>query len=414
MMNYTQAREYITALSARGIKPGLDTIRELCGRLGDPQDKIKTIHIAGTNGKGSVGAFIESILRASGMSIGRYVSPAVEEYREIIQLDGEYIEEAEYADIVSRISAVSHGISPTAFEAETAAAFLYFAEKGCDYAIIECGMGGELDATNIIKSPAASVITSISLDHTAFLGDTIYEIAKNKAGIIKEGTQNFSARQPDEAMKALYEKTSHIITAHEPKIIRSDMLGTHFNYKGHNSLFISLVGTHQPHNAALAIEVCDALGIDDETIRNGLKDTQWKFRFETDENGWIFDGAHNPDAAKRLRETIDTLLKGKKLAFITGVFRDKDYKTITALTAGAANVIYTVKPPGERGLESAVLAETARQYCSNVTDAKTIENAVRLCAEGGYDNVIVFGSLSFLSRIKQEKEALYEQMSENT
>lgn len=419
---YTKAREYISGLTSRGIVPGLEPIKALCGELGNPQDKIKIIHIAGTNGKGSTGAFISSILRESGFSTGRYVSPAVTEYREIIRINDRYISEDEYTDIVSQVKTAiekleKREIYPTSFEAETAAAFLYFYINKCDYVLVECGMGGLLDATNLIKHPIAEVITQIDMDHMAFLGNTLEEIAQNKAGIIKNNTKVFSAEQKEEARKVLIKKAeethSEIIFAEEPEVIRSDIKGTEFNYRSIRNIKISLAGMYQPYNAAAAIDLCVALGIDEDYIKKGLEKTRWQFRFEADENGWIYDGAHNPAAALQLRRTIDEILSDKRIAYIVGVFRDKAYDEILRITASAANAIYAVTPPTARGLESYKLAEAAKKYCGNVIDAETTENAVKQCLSENYDNVIVFGSLSFLGHIKKEKELIYGQMPKN-
>ncbi len=419
---YTKAREYISGLTSRGIVPGLEPIKALCGELGNPQDKMKIIHIAGTNGKGSTGAFISSILRERGFSTGRYVSPAVTEYREIIRINDRYISEDEYTDIVSQVKTAiekleKREIYPTSFEAETAAAFLYFYINKCDYVLVECGMGGLLDATNLIKHPIAEVITQIDMDHMAFLGNTLEKIAQNKAGIIKNNTKVFSAEQKEEARKVLMEKAeethSEIIFAEEPEVIRSDIKGTEFNYRSIKNIKISLAGTYQPYNAAAAIDLCVVLGIDEDYIKKGLEKTRWQFRFEADENGWIYDGAHNPAAALQLRRTIDEILLNKRIAYIVGVFRDKAYDEILRITASAANAIYAVTPPTARGLESYKLAEAAKKYCGNVIDAETTENAVKQCLSENYDNVIVFGSLSFLGHIKKEKELIYGQMPKN-
>lgn len=421
-LTYKEAREYIASLAPRGIVPGLRTMEALCGAIDNPQDKIRTIHIAGTNGKGSAGAFISSILRTAGYTVGRYVSPAVTQYREIIRLNDEYISKEDYASVVSEIrrsarTVEKQGIYPTSFEAETAAAFLYFLRKNCDFAVIECGMGGLLDATNIIKKPYAAVITSISMDHMKFLGDTIEEIAENKAGIIKRGIKVFSANQNPEAFQIIEKKceqeSAFLTVAAEPVIRSADPDGICFDYRDLHDIYIHLAGLYQPKNAAAAIDLCCFLGIDGDIIRKGLRDTKWPLRFETDESGWIFDGAHNEDAAKQLGDTINTLLKGKRLAYIAGVFRDKDYDKIMQLTAPAADTIYTITPPFDRGLSSSELAKTASKYCKNVIDAGNTANAVRLCAKENYDNIIVFGSLSFLAQIKKEKESIYEQMSKD-
>ena len=415
---YAQAREFVSSLAPRGIVPGLDAVRALCAALGDPQDKIKTIHIAGTNGKGSVGAFIASALMADGKSVGRYATPAVEEYREMITLNGGYISEEDYTETVSLVAeavdeAEKKGFSPTAFEAETAAAFLYFRKKHCDYALIECGMGGLLDATNIIMKPAAAVITSISTDHTAFLGDTIEEIARNKAGIIKTGVPVFTAMQPEAALAEIRAAADSLTVTDDVRVTKEDIYGTHFDYRDTKDIYIPLAGAYQPQNAALAFEVCAYLGIDAGTVKRGFGDTKWNLRFQADSDGWIFDGAHNEGAALELRESVDRLLCGSRLLFVMGVFRDKAYERILEITAPAAEEIITVKPPGDRGLEAELLAAAAKKYCESVTAAESYADAVRIAAEKKYDNILVFGSLSFLSELKREKDRIYGKMSEN-
>ncbi len=420
-MTYIEAREYIASLTARGIIPGLETIRALCAELGNPQDRVRTIHIAGTNGKGSTGAFISAILQAAKYSVGRYVSPAVSEYREIISINGNYITEEEYANGVLRVRYAiekleKRGIYPTSFEAETALAFLYFSDCSCDYALIECGMGGELDATNVIKSPVAAIITPIGKDHAKFLGETIGEVARSKAGIIKENTRVFSAHQYDEAMAVIDERckemNAELSVCDTPQIIAQDLKGTRFDYRKFSNIKISLAGSYQPANAALAVDLCEWLCVDRDTIIKGLRDTKWALRFECDSDGWIFDGAHNPHAAYEMAKSVKALLKGRT-AYIIGVFADKEYEKILEITAFGANRIYTVTAPGERGLKSDALAEAAKKYCDDVVDAVTVENAVRLCVKEKFDNVVVFGSLSFLKHIKNEKEKVYGEMSEN-
>lgn len=420
IQTYKQARKYIDSLTDRGIVPGLKSIKSLCEALGNPQDKIPTIHIAGTNGKGSTGAFVSSVMQAAKYRVGRYVSPAVTQYREIIRINNNYISETDYVEIINEIHTAiqmleKQGIYPTAFEAETAAAFLYFANKNCDYALIECGMGGTLDATNIIKEPSAILITPIGMDHTKFLGNTIEEIAANKVGIIKANTKVFSALQCESALAVIKNKCREMNTdlniCTSPQIVSQSLSSTQFNYRSH-SFSTALIGSYQPQNAALAIDLCKDLGIAWNTIADGIKNAKWQFRFECDCDGWIFDGAHNSHAATELAKSVKTLLNGKT-AYIIGVFADKDYDTILRLTACYADRIYTVTAPGKRGLDSALLSRTARKYCNDTIDAGTVKNAVKLCAESDFQNVVVFGSLSFLNDTKQEKEKIYGKMSEN-
>lgn len=413
-MNYLEAYEYIQSLTCRGIMPGLEVMSVLCDALGNPQKNLKIIHIAGTNGKGSVGAFISNIFMCAGFSVGRYVSPAVENPREIIQFNGSYISESEYAectDIVKRacekISAL--GMFPTSFEFETAMAFVFFYKKKCSYCVIECGLGGLLDATNIINTPEAAVITSIGMDHSVYLGNNISEIALNKSGIIKENGLVFSAHQKKEAAnvisKICSEKQADLSICSKPEILISDISKTCFNYKDFKDLEIKLCGAFQPDNAVLALECCTKLGIDERFIRTGLKNTVWRYRFEITENNpyWIYDGAHNPDAAYSLRRSLDEYFPNKRLIFIIGVFKDKDYDTILSITAPYAYKIFTVTPASKRGLDSAILADKARKYCNNVIDAKNTHTAAALCSQEICDAVIIFGSLSFLKNIKKER-----------
>ena len=421
-MNYTEAHKYIKTLTARGIMPGLKTMSRLCSALGDPQKNLKIIHIAGTNGKGSAGSFISEILMCAGFTAGRYISPAVENPREIIQFNGNPISEDEYAECADIVKQACEklfplGIFPTAFEFETAMAFVFFYRKKCGFCIIECGLGGLLDATNVIDTPEAAVITSISMDHSAYLGNSLAEIALNKSGIIKDGGTVFSAIQSKEAADVIYKacakKKAELHICQEPDIVDTNINGTIFNYKNIRNLEIKLPGIFQPDNAALALECCAKLGIDEKFIRQGLLKASWKYRFEVTEGSpyWIYDGAHNPGAAYALRCSLDEYLHNKKLIFIIGIFKDKDYNEILRITAPLAHKIFAITPPSLRGLDSSVLADTAKKYCSRVIDAKNIRKAVTLCSDEQCDAVVVFGSLSFLKSIK--KERLNEKMQKN-
>lgn len=410
-MTYKEATEYINSLKNRGIVPGLSVMRRLCDELGNPQDKVKTIHIAGTNGKGSVGAFIGSILMSAGFDTGRFVSPAVEDNREVYRHNGEWISETDYALCVEKIRAAakkieSEGFFPTSFEAETAAAFVYFNMKNCDYAVVECGMGGRLDATNVTASPECSVITTVSLDHTAFLGDTLEKIAAEKAGIIKRGSPVAAAYGNTENVikQKCEELSSGLVFARKPEITACGMDGIDFIYKG-LKLHTTLAGMYQAENAALAVEAVRLLKdkISNTAIAEGIKNARWGYRFEVCRKKpyWILDGAHNPNGADRLMETLDKYLPEGRIVYIFGVFKDKDYERIAELTARRADRIYTVKPPSDRGMDSFVLAQTVKKYARDVIAAKSIEQAVKMCAEEECRAVVCFGSLSFLKQIKR-------------
>lgn len=396
-MDYDEARNYIKKSAEYGIVPGLANITELCNSLGNPQEDLKIIHIAGTNGKGSTGAFIEATLTDAGLKTGRLVSPAVFEYLEQFRINGRNMSGMKYAYYISRIREIADKMTPhpTPFEMETAAAFAYFRDEKCDIVLIEAGMGGGMDATNVISKSVVSVITPISMDHMRFLGNTIEDIAEAKAGIIKENGLVVSARQEKAVMAVIErkcrEKNAELIVCNDEE-----------EYE------ISLDGEYQRQNASLAAAVCRQLtdfGIKENNIENGLKNTVWHGRFERicDEPVFIIDGAHNIDGAKRLHESIEKYYSGRKIVYIMGVLRDKEYKKIAKITAPSAEYIYTITPDNPRGLDNAELAETVREYNRNVS-AVSMDTALKCCI-GRNDAVIVaFGSLSFLGELKEKAD----------
>ena len=406
-MTYSEALAYVESLKDRGIVPGLSNMIRLCETLGNPQDCIKTVHIAGTNGKGSVGAYLGKILECEGYYTGRYVSPSVGDTLESFLINGTAVSEDDYAQCMSIVRDAAkrierEGFFPTPFETETAAAFVLFKMKKCDFALIECGMGGRLDATNVIKSPVCSVITKISTDHTAFLGNTIAEIASEKAGIIKQGGFAVSARQCDDAAAVIAEKCRELCTpiefADKAEIITGGLDGIDFSYKG-KTYHTSLSGLYQAQNAALAICTAQRMGISEKAISEGVKKARWAYRFEviSREPLVILDGAHNPDGAAELARTVGRYFKKEDVTFVFGMFRDKDYEKTAELTAPLCKKIYTVKPPSERGLEAETLAETVKKYNENVA-VSDIETAVWQAEESRV--TVCFGSLSFLERAK--------------
>lgn len=404
-MDYSQAREYIQGLHSRGIVPGLENIRALMSALGDPQDEINVIHIAGTNGKGSAGVFLENILMAANKSVFRFSSPPVGDYLEMYSLNGKNICGNDYAQCVEAIykaEAVSE-LSFTEFEAETAAAFLLAKKYMPDYAIIECGMGGRLDSTNIIKKPALSVIASVSKDHTAFLGNTVYDIALEKSGIIKNGIPVVSAIQTPDAAAAIKEtcmKTgSELYIADTPKDIEYHEEHTLFMLSK-NKYTIKLPGVYQPQNAALAAKAAEVMGIDKTAIEQGLSKAYIPYRFERIGN-YILDGAHNPGAAEKLAASARIYLKGLKTAFICGMFRDKDQETIAELTADLADKVFTVSPPPPRGLDSGTLCEIFKNHGAAAVSCASMQEAIDKASSGGFDRVLIFGSLSILGDAKR-------------
>lgn len=417
-MNYKEARVYLDEVSKYGSVLGLESMRELLRRLGDPQNELKFIHISGTNGKGSVLAYLSTILSGAGYRTGRYISPTLFSYRERIQVDGEYIEKESLACHVTAIAAAAEDMqkaglpSPTVFEIETALAFLYFKEKRCDIVTLEVGCGGLLDATNVITTTLMEVIASISMDHTDLLGDTLAKIAAQKAGIIKPDTMVVSAQQKSEAAQVIEDtcKEQHctLQMVDESKIsnVHYGAEGQTFSYKTWENVAISLAGSYQIKNAALALEGVEALrklgyALSDQQVREGLLHTAWRGRFTTlrRDPTVIIDGAHNPAAALELKESLERYFPGKTLYFVMGMFKDKDYAQVIDLTAPLARYIITVETPGNpRAMPARELAEAVGKVNPSVEWADSVAHGVEkaLAMAGKEDAVIVFGSLSFL------------------
>ena len=344
-MNYKDALVYIEEIGKYGSVPGLDSIKELCRRLGDPQEELLFVHIAGTNGKGSVLAYISTVLQEAGYRTGRYLSPTISDYRERIQVGGKMISKEGLCRHLETVKNAAEEMvkegkpHPTAFEMETALAFLYFREKKCDIVVLEAGLGGSLDATNLVTTTVVSVIASVSRDHMAFLGETLSEIAENKAGIIKKGVPVVSMEQEPDAMqvirRAAEEKGSRLVIASKEKAknIRYGVEKQKFDYKQYKKLEITLAGQCQIDNCILAIEALLALSergfpVKENALREGLKKTVWKGRFEViaKKPFFIVDGAHNEDAAKKLAASIRFYFTNKKIIYIMGILKDKEYE----------------------------------------------------------------------------------------
>lgn len=441
-MEYTKAVNFLEEVKKIGSRPGLTTISQLLKELGSPQEKVAFVHVGGTNAKGSVSAYIASILACAGYRTGRFSSPAVFQYEEMIQIMRKQpeeedinitsIEREELASCLETIKAACERMTakgevhPTIFEVETAMAFLYFYRKRCDIAIIEVGMGGRLDATNVIASPKCVVLTAISMDHTEYLGNTLREIAWHKAGIIKKGIPVVSYSQEKEAEEVIKEAAKELeaplITADFSKIaVKSmDMEETLFDFGDWKDLRIRLLGKNQVYNAATAILAAEALSrngipLRTEDIYQGLGMAVWEGRFQRICKSplIIIDGAHNEGAARALADNIRHYLKDKTLYYIMGIFKDKDYEAVLRLTAGYAAEIYCITPPNIRALPSKELAEAAARQGKKAVDAMTIRNALSRIKEktqGDEDcAILAFGSLSILNEVREEVYRLYLQ-----
>lgn len=422
-MKYEEAIEYITSLQAYGIVPGLDNIKELCNRLGNPQKDLKFIHITGTNGKGSVSAYIATVLKTAGYKVGRYSSPTLFEYSERIKIGERNITKKSLVEYTERIKKICDEIvkdglpHPTPFEFETAMAFAYFKEMQCDLVVLETGMGGALDATNVVENVLAAVFTPISMDHMKFLGNTLEEIAKNKAGIIKPNCEVVTIVQKEEVMKVLNsfaEEKKCAVTIADPlqaKKQKSNLKGSSFEYKSKDKFEISLLGLYQMQNAILAIETMQALKgkgivVSEKQLRKGLLETRWPCRFQILSRNPIFiaDGAHNEDGAKKLADSIRFYFTNKKIVYIMGILKDKEYEKIISETYSLAEQIITITPPeNPRALHSMELANVVREYHPKVTALDSLEEAIELATLlAGKDGIIIsFGSLSYFGKLKK-------------
>ena len=422
-MNYEEARKYLTEVTKYGSVPGLDSIRELMRRLGNPQDKLKFIHIAGTNGKGSVLAYLSTILKKAGYRTGRYVSPTLFSYRERIQVDGERIGREELARLTEIVRDASEDMErdglchPTSFETETAVAWLYFAEQNCDIVVLETGMGGTLDATNIVRTTVLEILTPVSMDHMEFLGDTLAAIAGQKAGIIKPHTTVVSAQQEAEAMevieKTCREKECTLHTVDQESL--SDVVygwdRQKLSYRNWKDVEISLAGRYQIQNAMTALEAVNALRelgykIADSDVYEGMRETVWRGRFTVIRKNpaVILDGAHNPAAARELKSSLEQYFSGRTLRYIFGMFRDKDHEKVIELTAPLAEHIITVETPDNvRATPAETLKEEVARVNPSVEAAKSIADAVEktLSQASPEDVIVIFGSLSFLGEAER-------------
>ena len=429
-MTYQEAREFIDRSNQYGSKLGLTTITELLRRLGNPQDNLKIIHVAGTNGKGSTTAFISSILASEGYRVGRYISPAVFTYCERVQISykendeivTEYITEQGVAETIQTIKPICEAMlkegleHPTSFEIETAMGILYLSQQQVDYAVIEVGLGGRLDATNVFEHPLCCVITSISMDHMQYLGETLAMIATEKAGIIKSGATVVTINSNPEILKVLEtvckqkESSLTIVSKDRVAAVRYSPEQTDFTYQ-QQEYSIKLLGDFQISNAILAIQAMKELNnlghrISKEAIIMGLSKAKWSGRFEilATEPYFLIDGAHNEDAAEQLKKALQVYFPKRRLIFIMGVLADKDYERILQITAPLAQIIYTITPDNYRALASTQLAIEAKKYClGDVVDAGTTAAAITYAyQEATKDDVILaFGSLSYLSEITE-------------
>lgn len=423
-MNYEEAMNFIQNTNKFGSVLGLDNIRELLERLGNPQDQLRVVHIAGTNGKGSTLAFLAGIFRESGYRAGRYVSPASFSYEERFRINEENISKKDLCFYMEKIKNVAEemvkdGLShPTMFEIETALSFLYFLDKKVDVVLLETGMGGRLDATNVVKKPIATVIASIGMDHMQFLGDTLEKIASEKAGIIKEGCPVISYDNTKEVNEVIKNKAKQMhakvtfVNSAGIRVLQESLNGESFSYRSsdgrwYEKIEIPLLGRHQINNAALALETLNVIKnyycISDFQTEDGMRKTIWRGRIEILEREpmVICDGAHNPDGAKSLLSFLQNNFTNQRLIYIMGVLSDKDYEQMVQILVPAADKIYTVAPDNPRALSSRELCNCISKYHQNVEERQRLAEClseVRQKAEKD-DVIIICGTLSFQNEL---------------
>ncbi len=424
-MNREQAMSFIEKSQKFGSKLGLERITKLCELLGNPQDKLKYIHIAGTNGKGSTSVFINNILCDAGYKVGLYTSPFIYKFNERIQINNIAISDFNLTEIMTEIAEkidemLKTGYEhPTEFEIITAAAFLYFEKEKCDYVVLEVGLGGTYDATNIIKNAILSVITSISLDHTDYLGDTLPEIAKNKCGIIKESCpvlcyMNQAREVIDVVEDRAKEMQAELVIADiaSLRIKECSISGNKFFYNGCD-YETTLLGKYQIYNAIIAINAAEILkksGIDIslDNVKNGVKKAKWPARFEilSHTPTIIADGSHNADGMNAFVTTAKEILRGRPIC-IFGMLKDKNYgfclKKLSEITDTI--IITEVDNPRRETVEN--LSVVAKKYIKNVYLKKNNQEAMSLALAlaNNDDTIIALGSLYMMNNIKNSIKA---------
>ncbi len=416
-MTYQETLSYIHAVQWAGHKPGLSRTQILLNALGNPEQKLKFVHIAGTNGKGSTSAMIANCLQHAGYRVGLYTSPYIHRFNERMQINGVQIPDETLVDLVARIRPYAEQMTdkPTEFELITAIGMLYFYEQGCDIVVLEVGLGGTLDSTNVIPCPEVAVITALGLDHTAELGGTIDQVAHAKAGIIKVGGQVVSYGGAPEAdaviAAACNAQNAHLSTVdfNQLTIHQSNLDGTVFDFGDLTALRIPLLGAYQPRNAALAIMALCALSangweIPEAALRTGLETVQWAGRFELLQTNppFILDGSHNPHGLRATMQSLRKLFPAQSYTFVLGAMADKDISQMVEILAPYAKRVIAVTPNNPRALPARELAAyfapygIATSYTDSVADG--VATAQKLAGKGV---ICALGTLYFSDDVRQ-------------
>lgn len=404
-MEYQEIIHTIENKRRFGSLPGVVVSRKLLAAVGDPQNDLAFIHIAGTNGKGSTAAFLREILKEAGIRAGMFTSPHLIDFTERIQVDGRQIPEEDAARLGEMLLNLDLEVHPTMFDYCLAMALLYFREQGCRLVILETGLGGRLDSTNVISAPLVSVITKIGYDHTEVLGDTLDKIAAEKAGILKPNTFMVSESQQQPAEKVLKDCCSKLGISYqfvEAEKIKAVDHG--FSYEGKGSYRMRMLGMHQRENAMAAVFAAEALRIygfeiTDAQISQGIENATWNGRMEliSKEPYLLIDGAHNGHGVHALAESLKELYPNEKFRFIMGVLADKDYKQMVKEILPLAESVTTVTPDSGRALQGETLAEYIRSYGVFAENTEQMQEAFLQIR----DKTVAFGSLYFIGEIRK-------------
>ncbi len=422
-MNIDQAIHYIHSLYRPGNKPGLHREQALLKLLGNPEKELKFIHIAGTNGKGSTAAMTASILCKAGYKAGLFTSPYIYRFHERIQMDGKQIEDEKLLPLILKVKALADTMEepPTEFEFVTALAMEYYRQEKCPIVVLEVGMGGALDATNVIPTPEVAVITNIGLDHTDALGSTVEEIAKNKAGIFKEGG-NAVVYRGTAGVEAVYKEVCSernvaltFADFHSLRLVSYGLEGQVFDCGKRKGLTLPLLGDHQLHNAAVVLSIADVLiergwNITEENIYDGIREVSWPGRFDIVGRDplFIIDGGHNPQCIEALVKNIKDYLAGKRVIVLTGVLADKDYADMYRPVMPLVEEFICITPCNPRKLEAGELAQHLENAGAKAAACESIPEGVTLAIEkAGKDGVVLsFGSLYAIGDIRNALEEL--------
>ena len=415
-MNVQEALAYISGVEFFGSKPGLERIGELLEKLGNHQQGLKFVHIAGTNGKGSCAAMTASVLKAAGYKTGLYTSPYLYRFNERMQINGKQIDDDVLAELVTRVKPVAEAMAdhPTEFELMTAVALLWYAQENCDVVVLEVGLGGRFDATNIIAAPECAVIMNIGLDHTAVLGDTVEQIAFEKAGIIKKGCPVVLFQQSESVTNVVRERCAEegsILVIPDFSQIHSEfdsLYGQSFTYKG-EAYALPLLGSHQLKNAATVLEVVNVLRekgwkLEQTDVEHGLYAVSWPGRFEllSDEPLFVVDGGHNPQCAQTVAENLLHYFPDKRRIMLLGILKDKDYAGLTDILDPVADEYICITPDSARALPAAELADHLKRYNKSVAVCDSIRDGVSLALDRSDEDSVVcaVGSLYSVGEIR--------------